>query len=372
MPDIMRSTARLLLPLALIAPLALSSASAQRDTRKAISIGNYPRVDGIRINFRDRDLERVRGANITIWRPYDEATGDVSGLALGLPITSAGNLTGVGVALFGIEASDRSKGLMLAGVGIGGGGEVSGISVAGLGVGAGGGINGITIAGLGAGSGGRVSGITIGGLGVAGGGDVRGLAAGGLGVGAGGDARGIIVGGLGAGVGGDIRGMALGGLGAGAGGDLRGLGVGGVGVGVGGRASGILVGGVGVGAGGGIRGIAVGGVGVGAGGTAHGLIIGGIGVGAERIEGAAFAPLVGAEELHAVVIAPALLRTGEGGRFTGVSISSVNAVRGDQRGLTIGIVNYARSLRGAQLGVVNIVRDNPSGRRVLPIINWGR
>lgn len=336
----LRSTARLLLPLALTAPLALSSASAQRDTRKAISIGNYPRVDGIRINFRDRDLERVRGANITMWRPYDEATGDVSGLALGLPITGAGSLTGIGVALLGIEVSDRSQGLMLAGVGIGGGGEVSGISVAGLGVAAGRSVNGITIAGLGAASGGRVSGITIGGLGVASGEDVRGLTAGGLGVGAGGDARGILVGGLGAGVGGHIRGMAIGGLGAGAGGNVRGL--------------------------------AVGGLGVGAGGTAHGLMIGGLGVAAERIEGVAFAPLVGAEELHAVVIAPALLRTAKGGRFSGVSISSVNAVRGDQRGLSIGIVNYARSLRGAQLGVVNIVRDNPSGRRVLPIINWGR
>jgi hypothetical protein len=172
--------------------------------------------------------------------------------------------------------------------------------------------------------------------------------------------------------GGNARGAVIGGVGAGAGGDLRGLGVGGVGVGVGGRASGILVGGVGVGAGGGIRGIAVGGVGVGSGGTAHGLMVGGLGVGAERLEGVAIAPLVGAEELHAFVIAPALLRTEKGGRFSGVSISSVNAVRGDQHGLSIGIVNYARSLRGAQLGVVNIVRDNPSGRKVLPIINWGR
>ena len=101
-------------------------------------------------------------------------------------------------------------------------------------------------------------------------------------------------------------------------------------------------------------------------------MIGGLGVGAERLEGVAIAPMVGAGDLHAVVIAPALLRTEKGGRFTGVSISSVNAVRGDQRGLSIGIVNYARSLRGAQLGVVNIVRDNPSGRKVLPIINWGR
>lgn len=27
---------------------------------------------------------------------------------------------------------------------------------------------------------------------------------------------------------------------------------------------------------------------------------------------------------------------------------------------------------GVQFGVVNIVRDNPRGRRVLPLLNWGR
>ena len=51
---------------------------------------------------------------------------------------------------------------------------------------------------------------------------------------------------------------------------------------------------------------------------------------------------------------------------------AVNAVRGYQRGLSIGLVNYAESLFGVQLGLVNIVRDNPSPFRVLPIINIGR
>ncbi len=48
----------------------------------------------------------------------------------------------------------------------------------------------------------------------------------------------------------------------------------------------------------------------------------------------------------------------------------LNYIQGTQRGLTIGIVNYARSLHGVQVGVVNIVRNNPKGRRWLPIVNW--
>ncbi len=35
-----------------------------------------------------------------------------------------------------------------------------------------------------------------------------------------------------------------------------------------------------------------------------------------------------------------------------------------------GVVNYAWTIDGLQLGLINIVRDNPAPFRVLPIINW--
>ena len=57
--------------------------------------------------------------------------------------------------------------------------------------------------------------------------------------------------------------------------------------------------------------------------------------------------------------------------FEGVGASAFNQVLGHQKGLTIGLINYAWSLSGVQLGLLNIVRDNPSGRKVLPIVNWG-
>jgi hypothetical protein len=60
-----------------------------------------------------------------------------------------------------------------------------------------------------------------------------------------------------------------------------------------------------------------------------------------------------------------------GARFEGVGISAFNQILGTQKGLTIGLVNYAWTLHGVQLGLINIVRENPPARRVLPILNWG-
>lgn len=311
--------------------------AAAHRTRAPISIGNYPNVTGLRLNFRDRNLERVTGANVTIWSPFEPATGTVTGLALGLPMTGAGEVRGLAVGALGVGAN----------------GTLRGISVGGLGVGAGGGVRGIALGGLGVGSGGPVVGIAIGGLGVGGGGDTRGLMIGGLGVGGGGSTRGIAIGGIGVGSGGDVTGLSIGGIGVGAGGNLRG----------------ITIGGIGAGAGGDVTGIAIGGVGVGSGGTLRGVAVGGAGVGASRLVGAAIAPMVGTEHGHALVLAPLLFRVEKGGSFRGGSVSTVNYIRGAQQGLSIGVVNYARSLRGVQFGLINIIADRRS-HRVLPILNW--
>ena len=74
--------------------------------------------------------------------------------------------------------------------------------------------------------------------------------------------------------------------------------------------------------------------------------------------------------LPSAVLASALFRIEKGGSFRGASVSAVNYVRGSQRGLTFGIVNYARSVHGAQIGVVNIIADQKS-HPFLPIVNWG-
>lgn len=371
MSRLLRSSAAALLALAAIAP----SLSAQRGApvRRVLSIGHHPRVDGIRLNFRDKELELVNGVNATIWTPYDGYIGGrVNGVALGLPLTAAGEIHGLSLGIFGVGAEDGMTGIGIGGIGLGAGGGIGGIHVAGIGIGAGGDVRGLAAGGIGIGAGGDMRGIMVGGIGAGAGGSVRGIAVGGIGAGAGGNARGLLAGGIGAGVGGDLRGIAAGGIGVGTGGSARGIMVGGVGVGAGGSIRGITVGGVGVGAGGNITGLSVGGIGVGSGGTLRWVSVAGLGVGAPRIEGVAAATMVGAERTHGVVIAPAMFRTERGGRMTGASVSSVNAIRGEQRGLTIGLINYTRRLHGVQLGAINIVSERKGLSKVLPIINVGR
>ena len=300
-----------------------------------LAIGNKPRVTGIRLNYRDRNLQAVRGVNATIWMPYEPMSGTVDGVALGLPLTGARRITGLAAGVFGVGAAD----------------EIVGLGVGGLGLGSGSGLRGIMLGGLGIGTGGRIAG----------------LAASAVGVGAGGSMRGLMIGGIGVGGGGDVRGIALGGIGVGGGGNLRGLSVGGIGVGVGGSMQGISIGGIGVGAGGDVTGLNIAGIGVGAGGTLKWISIATVGVGAPRIEGFVLSAAAGAVTAKAAVIAPLYFRIEEG-TLVGGSISSINYIKGAQRGLTIGLFNYARQLHGVQLGVINVV-DGPRGRRVLPIVN---
>jgi len=326
------------LPERLVAQRTESRRSLDLTVRNVgVSIGDSRRITGLRINFRDRRMERVNGVNITIWTPY-EANGEVNGIALGVPATGARRIDGLGAGVLGIAAEDH----------------IRGIGVGGLGLGSGGGLSGIMIGGVGAGTGGDIKGIGIGGIGLGGGGDMRGLMIGGVGVGGGGSATGIIIGGIGAGSGGNVSGLSVGGIGVGAGGGLTGISIGGIGVGTGGD----------------VTGIAIGGVGVGAGGTIKGLGLGGVGVGAPRIAGAAVAGLMaGGEDVRWVVLAPGYFRIAPGGQFTGVAVSAYNHVQGRQHGLTIGLLNYAARLRGVQLGVLNYAANNRAPWKLLPVVN---
>lgn len=350
---------RLFLAAGILAVLSIGSVSAQvrhDDRVYGIAIGDVARVNGLRINFRDRNLEEVNGVNLTFWRPYSESRGVVSGMALGVPLTGAEEIYGAGIGLAGIEARE-----MFRGIGIGG-----------LGVGSGESLQGFFIGGLGVGAGENIRGIGIGGLGVGAGEDFEGFGFGLLGAGAGQDLTGIMFGGLGAGAGENARGILIGGLGAGAGVDMTGIAIGGIGVGAGGNVTGILIGGVGVGAGGDITGIAIGGLGVGAGGTLRGFGFGGLGVGAPRIEGVVLSVVgAGGEEVVGLSVAPAYFKIATDGYLQGISISAFNDIRrGEQRGLAVGILNMARDLHGLQIGLINIVRNNTPGRRVLPILNF--
>ncbi|MEO5816154.1 MAG: hypothetical protein ABIT20_12830 [Gemmatimonadaceae bacterium] len=275
-----------------------------------LAIGDVPEVTGLRLNYRDRNLRRVDGVNVTIWTPYndDNMRGVVRGVALGLPMTGARDIDGIALGLFGVGAQNRLRGIGFAPIGLGAGGSLEG----------------------------------------------------------------IMVGGIGAGTGGTITGIGVGGIGLGSAGKMKGLFVGGVGVGSGEDIEGIVIGGVGVGAGRDLTGISIAGIAAGAGGTLTGLTVAGVATGAPRLRGVALSAIaVGGQDVKGLVFAGAWMRI-ENGQFSGVSVSSFNQVKGVQHGLAIGIVNFAEELHGVQVGLINIARNNPSGARVLPLLNWHR
>src|SRR5437867_3559583 len=148
------------LPLLLLAVCLPAGSSAQSldltINHTGLSIGDSRFVRGVRINFRDRNLERVEGVNLTVWTPYEPPRGVVKGLAVGLPVTGARRIEGAGIGIFGVGADDDFTGLGVGGFGVGAGGEVKGILIGGFGVGGGGDITGLTIGGFGAGAGGDI------------------------------------------------------------------------------------------------------------------------------------------------------------------------------------------------------------------------
>ncbi|MFZ5971691.1 MAG: hypothetical protein ACOYXA_08855 [Bacteroidota bacterium] len=322
--------------------------------RGGIGFGNLSHFTGIRFNFKNRDVERINGVNVTVWQGNEEdQSGTVNGIAIGLPLAmGAEEQNGLGLAVGGVGAKRNLSGINLAGLAVGAGESVRGISVAGLGVGAGEDLRGINVGGLGAGAGGNVSGFNFGGLGI----------------GAGSNLSGFNFGGLGLGAGGKVKGISIGGLGIGAGDDLTGISASLIGIGAGGR----------------VRGIQVAGIGIGGGEEVKGLSVAGVGIGGSRVTGIAIAPAVGGETIKGIMIAPAYFRVGSDNRqkldaeeydadmegvMRGISVSAFNQIKGDQIGAAFGVVNYTHRIKGVQFGLINIVKENPRGLRVLPIFN---
>jgi hypothetical protein len=57
--------------------------------------------------------------------------------------------------------------------------------------------------------------------------------------------------------------------------------------------------------------------------------------------------------------------------MSGVALAPVTYVKGTQTGWSIGLVNYARTLEGVQIGLINIAGSGGLAR-VLPLFNKGR
>ena len=137
--------------------------------------------------------------------------------------------------------------------------------------------------------------------------------------------------------------------------DLRGAACSAGVVGAGNDLTGLAVGGVGVGAGGSGRGILVSLVGVGAGEALSGIIAGGV---------TAFAP-----DMRGLSVSAANGIAVGGRHLPGGSGRWFEPVNERFTGLSVGLVNYSRDLKGVQLGVLNYAGNNPRWARLLPLVN---
>jgi hypothetical protein len=120
-----------------------------------------------------------------------------------------------------------------------------------------------------------------------------------------------------------------------------------------------------------MTGLHVAGIGIGSGGTLKWVSVAGLGIGASSIRGFAAAAGVGSEDVRGVVVAPIYFKIAQGGEMRGVNMSAYNDVRGLQRGLAIGLFNYARTLDGVQIGILNYARNKHRGK-LLPLVNYSR
>jgi hypothetical protein len=278
-------------------------------------------TNGIRLTLRNRGYEQINGLNLTLWRPQPATSrGGISGLALGLPATGAARLKGIGVGLVGVTGSEIFNGIGVGGIGLTAG-RLHGLALGGVGLRVDDHLHGISVNG-----------------GLTGGpGSLRGIAVSGGGVVVGGSAGGLQVGGLGVRAGDGIGGITLGGLGASSGAHLSGL---------------TLTGGV-LHAGGALRGVQA---------TAGPVV-------ADRAYGITAGSVVVQRAGAGLFVAPIYLHSGPDDALSGLSLSTFNHVRGRQRGLTIGLFNYAQDLVGVQLGLFNYAGNNPLLLRLLPGLN---
>jgi hypothetical protein len=331
-----------------------------------LSIGNSPRWTGLRINWADRDVERVNGVNLTLWKPpavrddqgnSSSANPDftMNGVALGLVAPVAARFNGVAAGLGGVIAHEAVNGIALGGIGVVSEGTLNGIVIGGLGVVAERGMSGIHLGGLGLVSEGRMRGINLAGLGTVSDGAMIGINAAGLGLVSEGDMSGVNLGGLGVVADGDLIGVTIAGLGAVSQGGMRGINVGGLALVAEGPVEWVNIGGLAVVSSGGVRGIT----------SALGAVVSdtsitGLSNALYRIE---------APEVRGIAVALAHLRAD---RFTGVGTGAYTRIRGVQRGLTVAIYNHANELHGMQIGLLNRADNNSGIARILPILNFHR
>ena len=334
-----------------------------------IAFGHADRVNGIRINWKDRSFDYVNGMNLTFWIPDGKPYyGTVNGLAIGLTAPAGERLHGVAITPGAVLAEEHMIGLNAGLLALVSQGDIYGLNIGGLASVAEGSIRGASISALAIVSQGPTDGLSLAGLATVSQGGLGGISFSGLAAVSQGPMWGLNVAGLATVSQGDLTGFSFAGLAAVTQGSVTGVTVGGLATVAQGDVSGVSLGGLAVVSQGGQYGVNLGGIALVAEDAIHGI---NVTIGQLQSEQELAGLNVGLYKMESPSITGVnvgLIWT-ESEELRWFSVSGYNRTYDIQKGLTIGLLNYAGDLLGIQIGLFNIVKANPPLFRYLPFIN---
>ncbi|HTP14094.1 MAG TPA: hypothetical protein VMM37_10710 [Bacteroidota bacterium] len=355
-----------------------------------ISFGNSPVHNGLRFNWSDDGIEQINGINFTIWKPANELSGSVNGIALGIVSPAADEISGIALGGLAVLGRNSLTGISFGSLAVVSSGTATGVTVGGLAAIGKDGLSGINVGGLACVSDGAVGGLSLATAAIVAKSGLWGFNAAGLAVVSQGPVTGFNFGGL-ATVGMEgISGFNFGGMALVTQGTATGFNVGGLAVVAKDRISGINLSGLALVASEGtvgmvniaglavvglegVRGFTVAGAGivsrkgiVGLNFTLGDLRNEGPGIGGS-IKGISFAGYrIKSNEISGINLS---LITVQAHNATGLISGVYNRVTGTQIGVSVGIFNHATELFGLQIGILNWAENNPEYLRILPILN---
>lgn len=315
-----------------------------------ISFGNSFNYYGIRFNYRDCDVGTINGINFTLWDSPSVTNSTINGISIG-GMPHASNLNGLNLG-FGILGEEQVNGINLGIFATISNGDIKGINFGGLAMVSNGSMQGLNFGGLALVSNGDIGGVNFGGLAQVADGDLYGINFGGLALVSNGDLAGFNIGGLALVANGELAGTNISLLASVANGNMAGLNLSGLALVSSGELGGVNVGGLAV-------------------------------VGIESIYGLSvtLGQINSEDEIWGLSVSGYKTETFNftGANFTiawteiqelnGFSFAAYNRIYGEQNGLTIGIVNYAKNLSGIQIGLINIAGNNEGIFKILPFVN---
>ena len=317
-----------------------------------ISFGNSQNFTGLRFNTVDCGIGKINGINVTLWAPGHNPNSEINGFALGIA-PNASVIKGVSFGVAGVITDKSLLGISLGGLAVVSQGDIKGVNISGLAVVAQKQLYGINIGGLATVSQGDMKGINIGGLATVSQGSLKGLNLGGLAVVSQGELYGLNLGGLALVSQGSMKGINVGGLALVSQKDLTGLNFGGLALVTQQNLKGLNIGGLAI-------------VGTGNEITGINMTVGKM-LNKNSIKGLNFAGYK-IETKNLTGLNASIIWT-EAENMKGFSFAAYNRFYGKQTGIAIGLFNFAEVLKGIQIGIFNIAKNNPIPFRILPLIN---